>query len=651
MTVIEANNPGDLRITIRGDAQALNTDPPVAVVIDGVELTGATGLNNDLLDLQDISVVKGPQSFLFGRNAIAGAVEINTVAPSNDFHGAAVVGGGNGGTEQTSYMLSGPLIPNKLLFSAAIGYRNTDGYYQDETTGKDVDPYQSVVGRGRLDWLATPDLTVRFEGMASHVRSGATAYASQSVEPSLQTDGERSSLVNANFAEPIFVSPVEDYSKVLDQLYSVNIDYSKPWGDIRSISAYEDENTIFASANFPYAAASTATQYNQRANTSWSEDLRYRSPETYRLQYIVGVDGALIRQSPFLLAATSNSSDGTVLKADTPVTGPIDTTATYSSDDLYAKAAGFYGDLSYRILPKLIVTVAGRYDYETKSDTDVSPTAFSATANEERQESYYAFQPKVNLAYHFTDDIMGYVMYAEGFKAGGFNAAQSFTVTSGQVPNEYPSEKSYDFEGGVKSQLFDKQVTLNVTGFYTIKDNSQLFQFIPSGALNAVTILDRTDSEGFEAEADWRVIHALTLAASLGYTHSTIGSDHADGSLVGNRSPYVPDLSATVSATYTRELPRGIQMTANFTYSHWGSEYFTATNTPWTKRNALDFLDARVAFDLGKTGLELGFWGKNLTDVRYNSDVISLFSTPSTLTDVVYLAPPRTYGADLTYRF
>ena len=651
MTAIEANNPGDLRITIRGDAQALNTDPPVAVVLDGVELTGATGLNNDLFDLQSISVVKGPQSFLYGRNAIAGAINITTQPPTNEFHGAAQVGFGNGDTERTSYMLSGPLIDDKLLFSAAFSYRNTDGFYTDTTTGKKVDPYQTVLGHGRLDWLVSPDLSIDFAALVSHTRAGATQYTSQSVLPGFQTAGERSSIVDANFAEPLFVSPVEDYSHVLDQLYSATVDYHRPWGDLHSVSAYEYEDTVFASANYPYPADSLATQYNDRGNTSWSEDFRFTSPATNRLQYIVGADGALIRQNPFLLAATSLVSTGTVVPAPTPIDDPANPTASFSRDELYAKAAGAYVNLSYRLLPKLILTAAGRYDYETKSDTDVAPDEFSATSGERRNASYYAFQPKLNLAYHFTPDVMGYAMYAQGYKAGGFNPAQTAVATDGEAPNSYPEEKAYDIEGGVKSQLFDRRVTLDATAFYTIKDNAQVFQFIPTGALNAVTVLDRTDSEGFELQGGWRISQAFSLQAALGYTHSTIGSDHEDPIFVGNRAPYVPTLSASASASYVTPLGASVYMVSTLTYQHWGDEYFSPANTPWTERNGLDFLDARIAFDYSKAGVELAFWAKNLADVRYNSDVIVILNDASDRTQATYLAPPRTFGGDLTYRF
>ncbi len=651
MTAVEANNPGDLRITIRGDAQALNTDPPVAVVLDGVELTGATGLNNDLFDLQNISVVKGPQSFLYGRNAIAGAINITTAPPTEELHGAAQIGFGNGGTERTSYALSGALIPGTLLFSGAFSYRNTDGFYTDTTTGKNVDPFQTVLGHGKLDWRVSPDLTIDVAALVSHVSAGATQYTSQSVLPGFQTAGGRSSLVDANFAEPLFVSPVEDYSHVLDQLYSATVDYRQPWGDLHSVSAYEYEDTIFASANYPYPADSLATQYNERNNTSWSEDFRFTSPETNRLQYIAGVDGAVIRQNPFLLAATSDTSTGTVLAAPIPIDNPQNPTASFSRDELYAKAAGIYLNVSYRLLPKLIVTVAGRYDYETKSDTDVAPDAFSATSGERRDASYYSFQPKLNLAYHFTPDVMGYAMYSQGYKAGGFNPAQTAIATAGVAPNSYPEEKAYDVEGGVKSQMFDRRVTLDATAFYTVKDNSQVFQFIPSGALNAVTVLNRTDSEGFELQGGWRINRALSLQAALGYTHSTIGSDHEDPTFVGNRAPYIPDVSANVGATYTTPLGDGVDMVSNVTYEHWGDEYFSPANTPWTERHGLDFLNARIAFDYTRAGLELALSAKNLTNVRYNSDVIVILNDASDKTQATYLAPPRTFGGDLTYRF
>ena len=92
-------------------------------------------------------------------------------------------------------------------------------------------------------------------------------------------------------------------------------------------------------------------------------------------------------------------------------------------------------------------------------------------------------------------------------------------------------------------------------------------------------------------------------------------------------------------------------MVSNVTYEHWGDEYFSPANTPWTERHGLDFLNARIAFDYTRLGLELALSAKNLTDVRYNSDVIVILNDASDKTQATYLAPPRTFGGDLTYRF
>ncbi len=128
LSAVEANNAGDLRITIRGDAQALNTDAPVAVVIDGVVLTGATGLNKDLLDVQQIEVLKGPQGAIYGRNAIAGAINIVTKRPGDRLSGEALAGYGSGEpykvlTGRHSGAIRGFAVPGQPLHALGLAYR------------------------------------------------------------------------------------------------------------------------------------------------------------------------------------------------------------------------------------------------------------------------------------------------------------------------------------------------------------------------------------------------------------------------------------------------------------------------------------------------------------------------------------------------
>ncbi len=655
LSAVEANNAGDLRITIRGDAQALNTDAPVAVVIDGVVLTGATGLNKDLLDVRQIEVLKGPQGYLYGRNAISGAINIVTQAPSNEFQGRARFGYGNGETATAAATVSGPIVPDKLLVSVAGGYRDSEGFYRNITRGENVDPYNEKSGRIRLDFVPSEALRIQTSAFLSRIRGSATNYLSQSFFAPLQTS---SPIVDADYADAPFVHNIGNFNRKEDDLISLRIDYTQDWGQISSISSYEHQNNIFASDGYPYSPGpGDGTQWNQREHTAYTTELRFTSPSENRLRYIFGAYYADISQTPFLLAAVGVDDAGFVRRETPPIrTGPNQTTG-FSADNVDAEAWAVFANFDYDIADRLTLTLAGRYDQEDKQAQDVAygtssvtGAPFSTTAGVIRSATYDQFQPKVSLNWEASDTVALYATYAVGFKAGGFNAAQAFTVTGGQAPNQYPAEKATNYEVGAKTEWLDGRLVANAALFRTIKENSQLFRFIPQGFLNAVTVIDEIEVTGGELELVAAPTDGLTLTAGIGYTDAEIAEQRSAPQQEGNVAPYVPDWKTSLSATYEVPVRDDLSLVFNGRWDHTGRIYFDARNSPEAKREALDLFSARVGLESDRWTLSL--WGKNLTDERYNSDVIVIFDgTPLPFTQAVFKAPPRTYGVELSVRF
>lgn len=663
LSAVEANNAGDLRITIRGDAQALNTDAPVAIVIDGVLLTGATGLNKDLLDVQQIEVLKGPQGYLYGRNAISGAINITTTAPTNDFLAKLRAGYGNGDTAYAQFAVSGPLVKDRLGISVAGGIRDSHGFYKSITTNKFVDPYNEKSGRVRLDWTPSDSLKIQASAFYSKIEGSATNYLSQSLFPGLQTS---SPIVDANYAGAPFVSNIDNFNHKTDQLYSLRIDYDQEWGRITSVSSYEMQENIFASDGYPYTAGSgEGTQYNQRNHKAKTTELRFTSPSNRPFRYIFGGYYADISQTPFLLAAVGVDDAGIVVDRQPPVTSGPNQTTGLSVDNVYSKAWALFANVDWDISSKLTVTLAGRYDHEQKRAVDVAfgsssrdldgnpltpNPPFSATAGQVRSNTFKQFQPKVGIAWKPRSNLNFYATYAKGFKAGGFNAAQAFTVTGGAAPNQYPAEEADNYEIGAKTEWLGGALTLNGSLFRTEKRNSQLFRFIPQGFLNAVTVIDKVRVTGGELEIVARPNRELTVRGGIGYVNAKITGYAGDPASVGNRAPYVPDWKTSLDATYDLKVGNDNHLIFNGRWDHTGRVYFDAQNSPAARRSALDLFSARVTYETPRWTFSL--WGKNLTDKRYNSDVIVIFTgTPLPFTQAVFKAPPRTYGADVTVKF
>src|SRR5580658_5082143 len=132
MTLVEVQNVGNSFIAVRGISQARNSEPSVAVLVDGVLEPNPYEFDQELFDIKQIEVLKGPQGALYGRNAIGGAIIITTADLSDHFEGSSRVGVGNGPAEKAQFALSGPIdSAGTLRYRASLNFYNTDGYLQN----------------------------------------------------------------------------------------------------------------------------------------------------------------------------------------------------------------------------------------------------------------------------------------------------------------------------------------------------------------------------------------------------------------------------------------------------------------------------------------------------------------------------------------
>src|SRR6185295_12934033 len=149
MTLVETQNAGNAFVVLRGISQARNSEPSVAVLVDGVLETNPAEFNQELFDIEQIEVLKGPQGAVYGRNAIGGAIIIRTKDPGDEFEGRVKLGAGNGSSINAQGEVSGP-IGDTFGYRASVNYYDTDGYLPSTFLGGKADPVQSLAGRLRL---------------------------------------------------------------------------------------------------------------------------------------------------------------------------------------------------------------------------------------------------------------------------------------------------------------------------------------------------------------------------------------------------------------------------------------------------------------------------------------------------------------------
>jgi iron complex outermembrane receptor protein len=243
VSMLNTVNAGDTQVTIRGIVSTRDAESTFAYVVDGVLITNPNGFNEELYDVQQIEVLKGPQGALYGRNAVSGAIIVNTKLPSDELEGKITLGAGNNDLVRATGVLSGPLTDD-LAGRIAFSYRESDGADKNAFTGEDdvVQNFEDTSFRGRLVWNVSDKLTVDAQAGYSEVESGTinfNAIFGLDVAAGIVGNPDLYKDVNdANF-KYVFNVPPENEQESL--FLSVKADYELDSGAvITGILAYDD---------------------------------------------------------------------------------------------------------------------------------------------------------------------------------------------------------------------------------------------------------------------------------------------------------------------------------------------------------------------------------------------------------------------------
>ena len=264
MTVVQTQNPGNSFITIRGVSQARNSDMPVAVVVDGVLMTNPAQFNQELFDIEQIEVLKGPQGALYGRNAIGGAVSIVTKAPTEDFEARLRLGADSGPGLSAQGASAGRWA---ITGSTALRCRSsdTDGFRENEYLGDKADPYQDTSARVRVTWEPNDNLTGDFRYARSEIETTALHFVINDDFRTLggfvgvPNPGQYNGLTvapadvnNVNYTGvPIRVNNPGEGLKDMDEV-SMKFDVATDAGTFTSITAYDDLHELLTGDAFDF---------------------------------------------------------------------------------------------------------------------------------------------------------------------------------------------------------------------------------------------------------------------------------------------------------------------------------------------------------------------------------------------------------------
>jgi iron complex outermembrane receptor protein len=630
------------------DVYLPNADTDVATYVDGVFIADDTSSVANLMYVDRVEVLEGPQGTLYGRNAVAGAISIVTLTPSQDLKADAKIGFGDYAEKEASGYVSGPITDN---FYAGIYGSGTirNGYVHNVIPQNQLQfPGQpahdnAVDVRGKFVWdLGLLTLT----GTVEHVET-------QSSDANVFRNIQPGALGYAFGANPTIQNYVNtdrfpNFEKVKTDFGALREEAKFDWGTILGITGYHSNTTEIAASIDGTSAGLVGQLAIPQTGEQYSQELQILSPDDAKIKWIGGV---------YLFRASG-------VYVNDEVVCSIVCTPPFSDNKgtVITSSAAVFGQATAPILDNLNLTLGGRYtfDYKDFSGSQYNQGAafgdiLSQSTYPNQHKHWEQFNPKITLDYK-VDDTLFYATYSTGFKSGVFNQAAP------SDPGPVNPEKLTDYEIGSKSVLFNGTLRLNTSAYYYQFSNIQVQ--VNNGGTNGnggSAILQNAASAeayGLEFSGEVLVTSALKLTGSAAWEHSDYtsfkGAVSYAPAAVGNQQIFVdatnnplqraPEWTATLGVQYSLDLPYDFTSNINLNWYYNGGFNWEPTGVlKEPSYNTLGTSISVISPDQQWTGT---FWMKNITNEYYRETaLITGFGT------LVADAPPRMFGFTLDYHF
>jgi iron complex outermembrane receptor protein len=754
-------------VYIRGIGQvdfAITTEPGVGIYLDGVYIAQSLGSVLNLVDIDRVEVLRGPQGTLFGRNTIGGAVSVTSKLPDNTLHGDIEVTGGSYDRVDLRGTLNLPLSDTLFAKVSAASF-NRDGFLDSPNAANadhlgDINQDAARVAlhfapNDRFEANLAYDYSKQRENGVPNILVSTYDGASLALIGALATPGSPTYLPPpAPLPAPSFVdlhnilatTPLGQEGGVVGMpgvvANPVFGEQTVSQADIVSVNANDPANlsnldlstntdlwglAMTLSYDFDWAILKSITSYrNMEARTAYDLDA---------LPVVTGevVDTFDVHQFSQEFQLSGKAMDGRLnwlaglyyfsqdgLNLDDVEFTSVRVLSGAKIDD--SSTAGF-AQVTFDVTEKLAITGGLRYTDETKKfivpencyrmpkgpatlfdgtvvtcaqlESVVDPkylnegfltfvnapvypdpggrfcclpvsdaagnivslvpgltSGFELLPRGTTKATFNETTPMVNIAYKWSDDLMTYVSYSEGYKSGGF--VQRVFPPKTEVPLFQP-ETATVYEAGVKWRLFDRRVRLGASAFHTDYDDLQIQ--VNDGIAPVTRNAAAADIDGFEFELSAIPADGWLIETGLGYMNAEYSKFAAGQNFVtdlrtitlDSKLVNAPEWTGNVAAQYTLDVDSRGQVITRVNWGYVGDVEKDALNFQALHQDAYSLIDLFVTYVSREADWELSVFGKNITDERY---IVSGFANGLTQgRGSANLGRPAEWGMSLTYRF
>ncbi|MCK7459524.1 TonB-dependent receptor [Idiomarina aminovorans] len=622
-------------------------EPGVGIYIDDVYVARPQGAVLEVLDVQRVEVLRGPQGTLYGKNTIGGAMKYVTreLTGYNEFEIKGTVGTFN----QRDLKVSGQTaLADNFYVGGAFATLNRDGFGEFVNTGAENYNKELMTGRFNAKWLVNKDINVKFA--ADWTQDDSNARGGHREQESLLSDKPRLTDVYDSY------SAMPTWNEVETEGYSLTVDWAinNDWM-FKSITAYREgftnTNIDFDSTVNPVLLVPAVYEDDQ---TTQEFQFMYRDD---RLDFVGGL---------YFYEGEACGEFGTVLgllNLSIDTGGCVDT----SSEALFGQA-------TYRLDDQWSVTLGGRYTRDEK-DADVFRYTYAGVKFLDRgdysadpivvnsdfttQADWSEFSPQASVSYQVDPAVMLYASYSNGFKSGGVDMRADVSLNP-DASKPYDPETVDTFEFGVKSELLDGRLRLNAATFFSDYQDMQVTvqRAIEGGGIDS-QVLNAADStvQGLELESTFAATPTLNFTGSLGYIDAEFNSVE----FFNSDTQQVEDVSDLWSFQNTPEVTANLGFTKEFALES-GSMVWS-TSISYRDDTQIFELPSPLdedGYSLTNTSLvwysnsgqwTVGLHAKNVFDKEYR---LSGYNFGSDLVENIvtgYYGDPRTVSLSVGYQF
>ncbi|NIJ09569.1 outer membrane receptor protein involved in Fe transport [Sphingomonas vulcanisoli] len=661
------------RVSLRGVSSGTNSslDQSVVTFVNDVYHGKARSSGALLLDIDRVELLKGPQTTFFGNNAIAGAINIQTARPRQDFEGSVRALYGQQGEYAGEAIVNTP-VSSTLALRGAVLFNGLNGYITDRTGGVKVPHERNVAGRLSALWKPTSNFTLFLTAEATRNR---------------EKGGPGQQIVNCPPPVPFRAFPATNQPPIscpaiaaggydaqlnyvrdqtpgqalnLDtQDYQANAALDLGWATLTSETGFSH----FSFVNIQDVDGAPAPSFGLRAPqhyNQFSQELRIASNDAKApLSYIAG---AYFQTSRFHDVTELAYSFLTPVLATIPPFAGLPTPLGQVTDSSQnERTLSAFASVTWRPIEPLSLTAGARYTSVRKhmlqavyygqaangfgnitpytganaaaAGAAATALALGAPVNRDLRRTDDKFTPTVNAEYKLARNINVYASFSKGFKAGGFNGTLVVAPPSGIG---FDPETVTAYEVGFRSELFDRRLLFNVSAFHSAYNNLQVSVFVPSSAGTPLSVVQNAASSisrGIELESKLALTRSLSVGTAMTFLDSHFKSFPAASptafqkvsgatsqDLSGQPTAFAPKFAASFYAEFKHPITDALTLAFDASLLH-QSKYFTTDQDDsgfpgyvGLAQKAYEKLDLRAALSTADDHWEIAVIAKNVTN-------------------------------------